>query len=84
MALDTEDYQSKMPQRMLTVKEVASILHIHPNTLRRWQKQGLLKSYSIGSRHCLRLKPEDILDFLDKSQTKSPVNLRLNSDTERS
>ena len=60
-----------MPQKLLTVKETASILHIHPHTLRRWQKQGLLKSYSLGPRHSLRFEREDILDFLNNSQNEA-------------
>jgi len=66
--METKGGESKMPQKMLTVKEVASILNIHPNTVRRWEKKGLLKSYSIGPRHSIRFSQEDILDFLDKSR----------------
>jgi len=66
--MDAEGYESKLPQKMLTVKEVASILNIHPNTVRRWEKGGLLMSYGIGPRHSLRFKREDIADFLDKSR----------------
>jgi len=66
--MDTEGHENKLPQRMLTVKEVASILNVHPNTVRRWQKKGLLKSYGIGPRHSLRFRQEDILNFLDKSK----------------
>ena len=58
----------RIPQRMLTVREVASILNVHPNTVRRWQKKGLLKSYGIGPRRSLRFKQEDILAFLDESR----------------
>jgi len=66
--METESKKNKLPQKMLTVKEVASILNIHTNTARRWEKKGLLKSYGIGPRHSLRFKQEDILDFLDKSR----------------
>lgn len=30
---------------MLTVQEASRLLHIHPNTLRHWSDQGILKAY---------------------------------------
>jgi excisionase family DNA binding protein len=66
ITMEAEGHKNELPQRMLTVKEVASILNIHTNTVRRWEEKGLLESYGIGPRHSLRFKQEDILDFLDK------------------
>lgn len=51
---------------MLTVQEVARLLHIHPNTLRRWSNQGLIKAYRITPRGDRRFRRQEILDFLAK------------------
>ena len=66
----TKDDENRIPERMLTVKEVASILNVHPNIIRRWENGGLLKSYSIGPRRSIRLKQEDIIDLLDSSRNE--------------
>jgi len=49
---------------MLTISEVAQLLNVHINTVRRWSNQGILKSYRIGSRGDRRFRQEDIDSFL--------------------
>ena len=49
---------------MLTIKDVARLLHIHVNTARRWSDQGILKSYRITRRGDRRFRQEDIARFL--------------------
>ena len=49
---------------MLTVKDVARLLHIHVNTARRWSDQGIIKSYRITRRGDRRFRQEDIARFL--------------------
>ncbi|MFC1865434.1 helix-turn-helix domain-containing protein [Chloroflexota bacterium] len=51
---------------MLTTSEVARILSVHINTVRRWSNQGILKSYRIGSRGDRRFRMEDIDSFYSK------------------
>ncbi len=53
---------------LLTTTDVARMLNLHINTVRRWSNQGILKPYRIGPRCDRRFKREDILAFL-KSQT---------------
>jgi len=51
---------------MLTVREVAKLLHIHDNTVRRWSDQGMIRAYRISSRGDRRFRREDIARFLNK------------------
>jgi excisionase family DNA binding protein len=58
---------------MLTTSEVARILNVHINTVRRWSNQSILKAYRIGSRGDRRFNPEDIDCFLTKSGKEPAV-----------
>jgi excisionase family DNA binding protein len=49
---------------MLTIREVARLLHVHPNTLRRWSNNGRIKAYHINQRGDRRFKREEIAKFL--------------------
>lgn len=55
---------------MLTISEVADILHVHPSTVRQWCDQGLIHAYRIGPRGDRRFRSEDIAEFLSLSQRK--------------
>jgi excisionase family DNA binding protein len=54
---------------MLTVREVARLLHIHPNTLRRWSNRGRIRTYRITPRGDRRFRREDIARFLAELNT---------------
>jgi len=61
---------------LLKVGDVARILRLHPNTVRKLSNNGKLKSYRIGSRGDRRFKPEDINQFLNRRQewlTRQPL-----------
>ena len=51
-------------ESLLTVREVARLLHVHPNTLRRWSDRGRIRAYRITPRGDRRFKHEEILRFL--------------------
>ena len=59
------DLQSRV---MLTVTDVAQLLGLHPNTVRRWNQKGILKSYRIGPRGDRRFRREDIDDFIREAE----------------
>jgi len=56
---------------MLTVSEVARLLNVHINTIRRWSNQGILKAYRIGSRGDRRFQQDDITSFLSEQTENS-------------
>jgi len=59
---------------MMTVREVARLLHVHPNTLRRWSNAGRIKAYHINLRGDRRFEREEIARFLAKlSEVKDRV-----------
>jgi len=56
---------------MLTVREVARLLHVHPNTLRRWSNQGIIRAYRITARGDRRFKRDEIVRFLAELSTQA-------------
>ncbi len=52
---------------LLTSSDVAHLLNIHVNTVRRWDKQGMIKAYRIGPRGDRRFEREEITRFLKQS-----------------
>lgn len=45
---------------LLTLSEASQILKVHPNTLRKWDKKGILKAVRFGQRGDRRYRKEDI------------------------
>ncbi|MGI5826776.1 MAG: helix-turn-helix domain-containing protein [Patescibacteria group bacterium] len=56
---------SKKLSELLTPKEACEILKVHPNTLRQWDKKGILKAVRFGERGDRRYKREDLLKIVD-------------------
>mgnify|MGYP001077294804 CR=1 FL=1 len=54
---------------LLTVREVAQLLHIHSNTVRRWNNRGIITAYRITRRGDRRFRREDIARFLTELNT---------------
>ena len=59
--------EPKTPE-LLTLKEACEALKCHPNTLRQWDKQGVLPAVRIGVKRLLRYKKEDIIKFVETNK----------------
>ena len=57
----------ELKKKFYSFKEASEILKCHPNTLRLWDKKGILKAIRFGERGDRRYKREDILKLLEKN-----------------
>ena len=62
-------YEENEQDRYLTLTEVSELLSIHPNTLRNWDTNGVLKATRIGVKRVRRYRKSDINKFLTGSNT---------------
>jgi len=61
---------------MLTAAQVARLLNVHINTVRRWSNLGILKAYRIGPRGDRRFSKDEVARFLaDRSQPQNKAEL---------
>ncbi len=58
---------------MLSVSDVARLLSVHINTVRRWSNQGILKAYRVSSRGDRRFRQDDIISFLSQESKITEV-----------
>ena len=68
--------KSKEIASLLTTSDVARLLNIHINTVRRWSNEGKLRAYRIGSRGDRRFQQQDIAVFLAQKSEAEEQGLR--------
>ena len=54
--------------QMLTANEVAQMLHLHVNTVKRLGDRGDLPFYRVSTRGDRRFRLEDVLTFLARNR----------------
>lgn len=50
----------ELPQ-LLTLREASTLLHVHPNTLRNWEREGKIVAVRIGTRRDRRFNQASIM-----------------------
>ena len=58
-----EDIRQRETDYLLTVGEVAMMLYVHPNTVRRWSNLGKLPCFRPGLRGDRRYRRKEVLAF---------------------
>jgi excisionase family DNA binding protein len=51
---------------LLTVREVAARLKVHPETVKRWLRTGELHGYLLGDRSGWRVRASEVDAFLER------------------
>lgn len=55
-----------MENKLLRIKEASKLLGVHPQTLRRWEKLGLIKPRRIGTKKERRFSLEELESLLQE------------------
>ena len=62
---------SQLISTLLSTREVAGIFEVHPNTIRRWNREGKIQAERIGARGDRRFRREEVaVYYLDRAIEK--------------
>ncbi|MFC1944400.1 excisionase family DNA-binding protein [Chloroflexota bacterium] len=50
--------------KFLTTAEAASLIFVHPNTLRKWAEDGRITVYRVGPRRDRRFDRKEVMSLL--------------------
>ncbi len=73
---DKDMVANKTIQGLLTTGNVARLLNIHVNTVRRWSKQGILRVYRVGPRGDRRFQLQEVYGLIAELKVKK-INIIL-------
>ena len=51
---------------LVKISKAAKLLNVHPQTLRAWDRKGILKAVRFGERGDRRYRKEDIMRLIQK------------------
>ncbi len=69
--INRKEVKKERPEEIeipLSTGDVALLLNIHTNTVRRWSRSGILKTYRVGPRGDRRFLQKDVRMLFHKSK----------------
>lgn len=54
-----------LDERWFTVEQISEALQVHPNTVRRWLRDGDLIGHNFGGKTGYRVRESDLDSFLE-------------------
>ena len=54
----------KAPMAPMTISSVATLLGVHPNTIRRWSNNGLMQCFRLGPRNDRRFELQHVMEMI--------------------
>lgn len=67
-----EQVSSRLPDRILTVREISEKLKVSQNTVRWWLREGRIIGFRVGCRW--RVKERELLKFLDMREDQEVLD----------
>jgi excisionase family DNA binding protein len=59
-----EQEEQEHPREWLTVQQVADVLQVHEETVRRWIREGELPVLDLGRKAGYRIRPADLEAYI--------------------
>lgn len=59
-------------ERWFTVEEIAELLKVHHDTVRRWLRAGALKGRAFGGKTGWRVRESHLVAFLERERASPP------------
>src|SRR3989344_8755011 len=72
--------KSENKSKLLSISEVSSIFGIHQDTLRNWEKKGLITPLRVGPRKDRKYRPEDIERIANDKSIVKELGVPLSDD----
>ncbi len=61
------------PEQWITVAQIAERLQVHPETVRRWLREGRITSRNFGGKSGYRVRERDLEAFMNEGSSPGKI-----------